>query len=242
MDSLQGITAENFVTNSLETMVKELEQRVTALEERLTKPCVCENAISVPDVVDGFSKLKALLKNGAVIRPGQKVDVEMNDGTTTHWTVVETRPEKTGGERRAIVVQTVVDHYSAFSDVSKQHPFGYNDYFVSKAREYMTTHYHEALKTLDYQAVIGRQFDGQEYEDDFWLLDAEEVEGENAFKWFRERKRRCLMDTDGDKCGWFLRGADPSNTNYVGNMSTSGALYYDNARYANGLVAACIIG
>ena len=195
----------------------------------------------VPEIIKGFAELARLLSEGAEIHAGQKVDCETPDGQKTEWVVIETRPE-VFGEGKAIVAQRTVNRYDAFSYVSKDHPWGYNDYAVSKARDILKREYPEGMKAEDLAVVEPRHLKEIGAEKDlFWLLHEDEVDGENAYEWFQDEEHRQMTDWEGDECYWFLRGPYPSYAYYVRSVFTDGSLDSYGANYAIGFVAACII-
>ena len=200
-----------------------------------------QKAEEVPEIIEGFAELARLLAAGEEIKAGQKVDCYTKDGDTLEWVVIETRPE-VAGMGRVMVAQRTVTRYDAFSYVSKEHPLGYNDYAVSKARDILKRDYFEALQADDLAVVIPRRlFVGSEDQYLFWLLDKDEVAGESAFEWYKDKEHRIMKDYEGDYCRWFLRGPTPSNANGVRIVSTGGNLSGSYASLSSGFVAACVI-
>lgn len=207
--------------------------------EKLKKyePCA-----EVPEIIQGFKELVKLMKAGARILPGQKVDCIGPQGETTECVVVETRPEKCG-EGCVIVAQRTVTHYMPFSIPSKAHPYGWNNYEKSTAREYLRTDFGERFTAEDLRHIVPRALPQTNGEKDyFWLLGEDEVDCNDAFEWYQNAENRQMQDTDGDKCSWFLRGAGPSLASGVRGVNADGALSYHSAGSAFGLVAAWVIG
>lgn len=195
----------------------------------------------VPEIVPGLDALAKLLKAGARILPGQRVDCTGPNGEKTECVVVETRPEK-AGEGCVIVAQRTVTHYMPFSIPDKQHPFGCNNYEKSAARKYLRTEFCKRFTEEDWRRIVPRALPQTNGGSDYlWLLDKEEVGGDSAFEWYQDAGNRKMKDTDGDACTWFLRGANPSYASYVRYVGTDGALSSYYARDAVGLVAAWVI-
>lgn len=195
----------------------------------------------VPEVINGLAHLARLLRNGAQIKPGQKVDCIGPNGEKTECVVVETRPKK-AGDGCVIVAQRTVTHYMPFSIPDKKHPYGWNNYAKSAVREYLRNEFVNRFTAEDLRKVVSREMPQTDGESDcFWLLSDEEVSGDNAFEWYQSVENRCMKDAEGDKCLWFLRGAGPSYASDVRDVNTSGALSNDSANYASGLVAAWVI-
>lgn len=194
------------------------------------------------EIVPGLDALEKLLKAGARILPGQKVDCIGPNGEKTECVVVETRPEK-AGEGCVVVAQRTVTHYMPFSIPDKLHPFGWNNYEKSAAREYLRTDFGKRFTAEDLRHVVPRALPQTNGESDyFWLLDKDEVDGDSAFEWYQDAENRQMKDTDGDACSWFLRGAYPSHANDVRYVYAVGALNSSlGAYYAYGLVAAWVI-
>lgn len=133
-----------------------------------------------------------------------------------------------------------------FARPCKQYPYGWNNYEHSQIRRELNTEVLDALfgeekdLLLEYGPGMGKLF----------LMSEEEV-GFNqtamTFDWFKgENKeglnsRRSMMDLDGDKTPWWLRGTTPSSCNDVRLVYTGGSLGGDGAFVAFGLVAACVI-
>lgn len=197
--------------------------------------------VEPPEVISGFAELARMIAAGVGIKAGQKVNCQMKNGEETEWVVVETRPE-IAGDGCVILSQRTVNHYSAFSEVSKEYPYGSNDYMISMARKYLTGEFADNFADDDLSVIVKRRLPQiGENADKFWLLDKDEVSGETPFEWYQDSKHRKMQDTDGDDCYWFLRGAHPSYAYYVRVVYRSGALSGISAYYASGLVAACII-
>ena len=195
----------------------------------------------VPDVINGLAHLARLLRNGAQINPGQKVDCIGPNGEKTECVVIETRPEK-AGDGCVIVAHRTVTHYMPFSIPDKEHPYGWNNYAKSAVREYLRNEFVSRFTAEDLRQVVSREMPQTEGESDcFWLLSDEEVGGDNAFEWYQNAENRRMKDAEDDECHWFLRGAYPSIAGDVRYVYTSGALNNGSAGNACGLVAAWVI-
>lgn len=191
---------------------------------------------------------------------GDIIQMNHDDFGLIKWRVIGVDVDRAAGHRHTLTV--AMEHaetYHWFSEPSKEHPFGSNNYPGSAIRFYLNNEFFRGIPEEDAETLLTTcrpctdHGEASSTCDLVWLLSASEVgfEGDGIphegapYPWYTQgdsAEQRRAVDMDGDEAAYWLRTPDAGNGHYVRNVDTDGSLSYINAYSSSGVLAACVIG
>lgn len=191
---------------------------------------------------------------------GDIIQMNHDDFGLIKWRVIGVDVDQAAGHRHTLTVAMErAETYRWFSEPSKEHPFGSNNYPGSAIRFYLNNEFFRGIPEEDAETLLTTCRPCTEHGeasstcDLVWLLSASEVgfEGNGIphegapYPWYTQgdsAEQRKAVDMDGDEAAYWLRTPDTGYGYYARNVYTAGSLHYGNASYSNGVLAACVIG
>ena len=176
------------------------------------------------------------------------------------WRVIGVDVDQAAGHRHTLTVAMErAETYRWFSEPSKEHPFGSNNYPGSAIRFYLNNEFLRGIPEEDAETLLTTcrpctdHGEASSTCDLVWLLSAAEVgfkgngipcEGE-PYPWYAQgdsAEQRRAVDMDGDEAAYWLRTPLAGNGYNVRGVTTDGSLNSSSAYLSYGVLAACVIG
>lgn len=191
---------------------------------------------------------------------GDIIQMNHDDFGLIKWRVIGVDVDQAAGHRHTLTVAMErAETYRWFSEPSKEHPFGSNNYPGSAIRFYLNNEFFRGIPEEDAETLLTTCRPCTEHGeasstcDLVWLLSASEVgfEGNGIphegapYPWYTQgdsAEQRKAVDMDGDEAAYWLRTPHTGNGDYARNVDTDGSLVSYSANYSNGVLAACVIG
>lgn len=191
---------------------------------------------------------------------GDIIQMNHDDFGLIKWRVIGVDVDQAAGHRHTLTVAMErAETYRWFSEPSKEHPFGSNNYPGSAIRFYLNNEFFRGIPEEDAETLLTTCRPCTEHGeasstcDLVWLLSASEVgfEGNGIphegapYPWYTQgdsAEQRKAVDMDGDEAAYWLRTPDTGYGSYARNVHTDGSLYSHIAGYSLGVLAACVIG
>lgn len=191
---------------------------------------------------------------------GDIIQMNHDDFGLIKWRVIGVDVDQAAGHRHTLTVAMErAETYRWFSEPSKEHPFGSNNYPGSAIRFYLNNEFFRGIPEEDAETLLTTCRPCTEHGeasstcDLVWLLSASEVgfEGNGIphegapYPWYTQgdsAEQRKAVDMDGDEAAYWLRTPDTGFGSNARIVSTDGSLYSHNANYSTGVLAACVIG
>lgn len=191
---------------------------------------------------------------------GDIIQMNHDDFGLIKWRVIGVDVDQAAGHRHTLTVAMErAETYRWFSEPSKEHPFGSNNYPGSAIRFYLNNEFFRGIPEEDAETLLTTCRPCTEHGeasstcDLVWLLSASEVgfEGNGIphegapYPWYTQgdsAEQRKAVDMDGDEAAYWLRTPNTGNGDYARNVDTDGSLVSYSANYSNGVLAACVIG
>lgn len=191
---------------------------------------------------------------------GDIIQMNHDDFGLIKWRVIGVDVDQAAGHRHTLTVAMErAETYRWFSEPSKEHPFGSNNYPGSAIRFYLNNEFFRGIPEEDAETLLTTCRPCTEHGeasstcDLVWLLSASEVgfEGNGIphegapYPWYTQgdsAEQRKAVDMDGDEAAYWLRTPDTGNGNYARGVDTDGSLGSGNAYTSIGVLAACVIG
>lgn len=191
---------------------------------------------------------------------GDIIQMNHDDFGLIKWRVIGADVDRAAGHQHTLTVAMErAETYHWFSEPSKEHPFGSNNYPSSAIRFYLNNEFFRGIPEEDAETLLTTcrpcTEDGEASStcDLVWLLSASEVgfkgngipcEGE-PYPWYAQgdsAEQRKAVDMDGDEAAYWLRTPYAGYGNYVRGVGADGSLSGSGAGYSCGVLAACVIG
>lgn len=191
---------------------------------------------------------------------GDIIQMNHDDFGLIKWRVIGVDVDQAAGHRHTLTVAMERDEtYRWFSEHSKEHPFGSNNYPGSAIRFYLNNEFLRGIPEEDAETLLTTcrpctdHGEASSTCDLVWLLSAAEVgfkgngipcEGE-SYPWYAQgdsAEQRRAVDMDGDEAAYWLRTPYAGHGSSVRGVSTAGSLSNCTACKSNGVLAACVIG
>lgn len=191
---------------------------------------------------------------------GDIIQMNHDDFGLIKWRVIGVDVDQAAGHRHTLTVAMErAETYRWFSEPSKEHPFGSNNYPGSAIRFYLNNEFFRGIPEEDAETLLTTCRPCTEHGeasstcDLVWLLSASEVgfEGNGIphegapYPWYTQgdsAEQRKAVDMDGDEAAYWLRTPDTGNGNNGRNANTDGSLSSNSAYNSSGVLAACVIG
>ena len=191
---------------------------------------------------------------------GDIIQMNHDDFGLIKWRVIGADVDRAAGHRHTLTVAMErAETYHWFSEPSKEHPFGSNNYPGSAIHFYLNNEFFRGIPKEDAETLLTTcrpctdHGEASSTCDLVWLLSASEVgfkgngipcEGE-PYPWYAQgdsAEQRKAVDMDGDEAAYWLRTPDAGDGSTVRYVNTDGSLYNGSAHYSTGVLAACVIG
>ena len=191
---------------------------------------------------------------------GDIIQMNHDDFGLIKWRVIGVDVDQAAGHRHTLTVAMErAETYRWFSEPSKEHPFGSNNYPGSAIRFYLNNEFFRGIPEEDAETLLTTCRPCTEHGeasstcDLMWLLSASEVgfkgngipcEGE-PYPWYAQgdsAEQRRAVDMDGDEAAYCLRTPHAGYGYIVRYVDTDGSLNIGFASNSNGVLAACVIG
>lgn len=191
---------------------------------------------------------------------GDIIQMNHDDFGLIKWRVIGVDVDRAAGHRHTLTVAMErAETYHWFSEPSKEHPFGSNNYPGSAIRFYLNNEFFRGIPEEDAETLLTTcrpctdHGEASSTCDLVWLLSAAEVgfkgngipcEGD-PYLWYVQgdsAEQRKAVDMDGDEAAYWLRTPNTEYGSCVHSVDTSGSLNYYYANYSIGVLAACVIG
>ena len=191
---------------------------------------------------------------------GDVIQMNHDDFGLIKWRVIGVDVDQVAGHRHTLTVAMErAETYRWFSEPSKEHPFGSNNYPGSAIRFYLNNEFFRGIPEEDAETLLttcrpGTENGGASSTCDLvWLLSASEVgfkgngipcEGE-PYPWYAQgdsAEQRKAVDMDGDEAAYWLRTPHVWHGLSARYVSTDGSLISSVAYNSVGVLAACVIG
>lgn len=191
---------------------------------------------------------------------GDIIQMNHDDFGLIKWRVIGVDVDRAAGHRHTLTVAMErAETYHWFSEPSKEHPFGSNNYPGSAIRFYLNNEFFRGIPEEDAETLLTTcrpctdHGEASSTCDLVWLLSAAEVgfkgngipcEGD-PYPWYVQgdsAEQRKAVDMDGDEAAYWLRTPNTEYGSCVHSVDTSGSLNYYYANYSIGVLAACVIG
>lgn len=191
---------------------------------------------------------------------GDIIQMNHDDFGLIKWRVIGVDVDQAAGHQHTLTVAMErAETYRWFSEPSKEHPFGSNNYPGSAIRFYLNNEFFRGIPEEDAKTLLTTCRPCTEHSeasstcDLVWLLSASEVgfkgngipcEGE-PYPWYAQgdSAEQCkAVDMDGDEAAYWLRTPDTGIGSHVRYVDTDGSLHNVHACFSIGVLAACVIG
>jgi hypothetical protein len=191
---------------------------------------------------------------------GDIIQMNHDDFGLIKWRVIGVDVDQAAGHRHTLTVAMErAETYRWFSELSKEHPFGSNNYPGSAIRFYLNNEFFRGIPEEDAETLLTTcrpctdHGEASSTCDLMWLLSASEVgfkgngipcEGE-PYPWYAQgdsAEQRRAVDMDGDEAAYWLRTPHAGYGYIVRYVDTDGSLNIGFASNSNGVLAACVIG
>lgn len=191
---------------------------------------------------------------------GDIIQMNHDDFGLIKWRVIGVDVDQAAGHRHTLTVAMErAETYRWFSELSKEHPFGSNNYPGSAIRFYLNNEFFRGIPEEDAETLLTTcrpctdHGEASSTCDLMWLLSASEVgfkgngipcEGE-PYPWYAQgdsAKQRRAVDMDGDEAAYWLRTPHTGYGSRVRSVNTDGSLSVTGAISSSGVLAACVIG
>lgn len=191
---------------------------------------------------------------------GDIIQMNHDDFGLIKWRVIGVDVDQAAGHRHTLTVAMErAETYRWFSEPSKEHPFGSNNYPGSAIRFYLNNEFFRGIPEEDAETLLTTCRPCTEHGeasstcDLVWLLSASEVgfEGNGIphegapYPWYTQgdsAEQRKAVDMDGDEAAYWLRTPNTGDGHHARDVYTDGSLNLHYANYSNGVLAACVIG
>lgn len=191
---------------------------------------------------------------------GDIIQMNHDDFGLIKWRVIGVDVDQAAGHRHTLTVAMErAETYRWFSEPSKEHPFGSNNYPGSAIRFYLNNEFFRGIPEEDAETLLTTCRPCTEHGeasstcDLVWLLSASEVgfEGNGIphegapYPWYTQgdsAEQRKAVDMDGDEAAYWLRTPHTGRGNYARGVGTDGSLGIGDAGNSYGVLAACVIG
>lgn len=191
---------------------------------------------------------------------GDIIQMNHDDFGLIKWRVIGVDVDQAAGHRHTLTVAMErAETYRWFSEPSKEHPFGSNNYPGSAIRFYLNNEFFRGIPEEDAETLLTTCRPCTEHGeasstcDLVWLLSASEVgfEGNGIphegapYPWYTQgdsAEQRKAVDMDGDEAAYWLRTPNTGNGYNARSVSTDGSLSGYTAHNSYGVLAACVIG
>lgn len=191
---------------------------------------------------------------------GDIIQMNHDDFGLIKWRVIGVDVDQAAGHRHTLTVAMErAETYRWFSEPSKEHPFGSNNYPGSAIRFYLNNEFFRGIPEEDAETLLTTCRPCTEHGeasstcDLVWLLSASEVgfEGNGIphegapYPWYTQgdsAEQRKAVDMDGDEAAYWLRTPNTGYGGHARNVSTDGSLGNSGAYSGIGVLAACVIG
>lgn len=200
---------------------------------------------------------------------GDIIQMNHDDFGLIKWRVIGVDVDQAAGHQHTLTVAMErAETYRWFSEPSKEHPFGSNNYPGSAIRFYLNNEFFRGIPEEDAETLLTTcrpctdHGEASSTCDLVWLLSASEVgfkgygipcEGE-PYPWYAQgdsAEQRKAVDMDGDEAAYWLRTQHAGYGYIVRAVDTDGSLSIDfaggslsdtAAHSSSGVLAACVIG
>lgn len=191
---------------------------------------------------------------------GDIIQMNHDDFGLIKWRVIGVDVDQAAGHRHTLTVAMErAETYRWFSEPSKEHPFGSNNYPGSAIRFYLNNEFFRGIPEEDAETLLTTCRPCTEHGeasstcDLVWLLSASEVgfEGNGIphegapYPWYTQgdsAEQRKAVDMDGDEAAYWLRTPNTGHGDYARFVNTDGSLGRSGANRCHGVLAACVIG
>lgn len=191
---------------------------------------------------------------------GDIIQMNHDDFGLIKWRVIGVDVDQAAGHRHTLTVAMErAETYRWFSEPSKEHPFGSNNYPGSAIRFYLNNEFFRGIPEEDAETLLTTCRPCTEHGeasstcDLVWLLSASEVgfEGNGIphegapYPWYTQgdsAEQRKAVDMDGDEAAYWLRTPVTGNGYDARGVGADGSLGNYSANSSNGVLAACVIG
>lgn len=191
---------------------------------------------------------------------GDIIQMNHDDFGLIKWRVIGVDVDQAAGHRHTLTVAMErAETYRWFSEPSKEHPFGSNNYPGSAIRFYLNNEFFRGIPEEDAETLLTTCRPCTEHGeasstcDLVWLLSASEVgfEGNGIphegapYPWYTQgdsAEQRKAVDMDGDEAAYWLRTPNTGFGYIARGVGTDGSLRGSGANVSNGVLAACVIG
>lgn len=191
---------------------------------------------------------------------GDIIQMNHDDFGLIKWRVIGVDVDQAAGHRHTLTVAMErAETYRWFSEPSKEHPFGSNNYPGSAIRFYLNNEFFRGIPEEDAETLLTTCRPCTEHGeasstcDLVWLLSASEVgfEGNGIphegapYPWYTQgdsAEQRKAVDMDGDEAAYWLRTPYAGSGSSARSVDTDGSLGGSTAHNSNGVLAACVIG
>lgn len=191
---------------------------------------------------------------------GDIIQMNHDDFGLIKWRVIGVDVDQAAGHRHTLTVAMErAETYRWFSEPSKEHPFGSNNYPGSAIRFYLNNEFFRGIPEEDAETLLTTCRPCTEHGeasstcDLVWLLSASEVgfEGNGIphegapYPWYTQgdsAEQRKAVDMDGDEAAYWLRTPDTGSGDIARYVNTDGSLSNGIAYDSDGVLAACVIG
>ena len=191
---------------------------------------------------------------------GDIIQMNHDDFGLIKWRVIGVDVDQAAGHQHTLTVAMErAETYRWFSEPSKEHPFGSNNYPGSAIRFYLNNEFFRGIPEEDAETLLTTcrpctdHGEASSTCDLVWLLSASEVgfkgygipcEGE-PYPWYAQgdsAEQRKAVDMDGDEAAYWLRTPSTGYGHGVRYVGTDGSLSTSSAHRSFGVLAACVIG
>lgn len=191
---------------------------------------------------------------------GDIIQMNHDDFGLIKWRVIGVDVDQAAGHRHTLTVAMErAETYRWFSEPSKEHPFGSNNYPGSAIRFYLNNEFFRGIPEEDAETLLTTCRPCTEHGeasstcDLVWLLSASEVgfEGNGIphegapYPWYTQgdsAEQRKAVDMDGDEAAYWLRTPYTGGGGAARGVDTGGSLGSGGANISVGVLAACVIG
>lgn len=191
---------------------------------------------------------------------GDIIQMNHDDFGLIKWRVIGVDVDQAASHKHTLTVAMErAETYRWFSEPSKEHPFGSNNYPGSAIRFYLNNEFFRGIPEEDAETLLTTcrpctdHGEASSTCDLVWLLSAAEVgfkgngipcEGE-PYPWYAQgdSAEQCkAVDMDGDEAAYWLRTPYAGGGGVVRRVATDGSLGGGFAGSGGGVLAACVIG
>lgn len=191
---------------------------------------------------------------------GDIIQMNHDDFGLIKWRVIGVDVDQAASHKHTLTVAMErAETYRWFSEPSKEHPFGSNNYPGSAIRFYLNNEFFRGIPEEDAETLLTTCRPCTEHGeasstcDLVWLLSASEVgfEGNGIphegapYPWYTQgdsAEQRKAVDMDGDEAAYWLRTPNTGHGGIARYVTTDGSLDNGSASNSYGVLAACVIG